>query len=160
MVKPTCYGDYRAGTAIGERHCNDCPIRPECKSETVRITYATGLTRPGPYVPPVTGPESDIYNLTELVVKWADSVPQLQGRTPEAAFRKMVKEIGEWADRPADGHEAADVFLIFLDVCHLTGIDIVKALHYKMRINANRKWEIGEDGLVQHVKGDGNERRD
>lgn len=93
---------------------------------------------------------TDIKEMQEFVVGWADDL--MPNRLPEQAFAKLLEEIEEWKDRPADGHEAADVLIIFLDVCDLVGIDVVKAFHHKMRINQKREWELNEKGLLSHVK--------
>ena len=92
---------------------------------------------------------SSIRDLQEDIVEWADSISPK--RTPEAAFDKMLEEIEEWKSRPCDGHEAADVLIMLLDVCHLAGIDPVKAVHWKMRINRERSWEVQPDGTFKHT---------
>ena len=96
---------------------------------------------------------TDIKEMQAYIVDWADKL--MPNRLPENAFAKMLEEIEEWKERPADGHEAADVLIIFLDVCHLAGIDVVKAFHYKMRINQKREWELDDKGLLSHVKNTG-----
>ena len=38
-------------------------------------------------------------------------------------------------------HEAADVFIYFLDICNHLGIDLEKAFRDKEELNKKRKWE-------------------
>lgn len=98
------------------------------------------------------GFDPTLKHLTQEIAEWADSISP--NRSPEGAFTKMLEEIKEWSERPCDGHEAADVMIMLLDVCHLAGIDIAKAVRWKMRINRNREWNVSEDGSFTHVRKD------
>ena len=91
----------------------------------------------------------EIKQMQKEIVEWADQ--HHPDRLPENAFNKMLEEIEEWKTRPCDGHEAADVMIILLDVCHLAGIDIEKAVKWKMRINNQREWEIDHDNKLKHT---------
>jgi len=93
---------------------------------------------------------SQIKDMQRDIVEWADSI--IPDRLPEHAFAKLLEEVEEWSKRPCDGHEMADVLILIFDVCHLVGIDMEKALKWKMRINEGRTWELNEDGTMSHVR--------
>jgi len=93
---------------------------------------------------------TDIYELTSYIVTWANTVNP--DRDPFVTLKKLLEEIEELQTRPGDGYELADVMILFLDLCHLTGVDIVKAVHWKMKINEGRTWELQEDGTLQHKR--------
>lgn len=94
--------------------------------------------------------KSDIRELTEYITNWADSV--YPNRDPFVTLKKLLEEIEELQTRPGDGYELADVMVLLLDLCHLTGVDIVKAVHWKMKINEGRTWELRDDGTLHHKK--------
>lgn len=165
---PKCFADYISEKQM-LRECDDCPLQLECIAKSSQAeaappselpTSGTHTDQPAPAQerphgdsrtgcgdPPIT---YDIRDVTSHIVEWADEI--IPGRLPEAAFEKLLEEIEEWSKRPADGHEAADVMILILDVCHLAGIDIAKAVHWKMRINRGREWRFDERGIIQHVK--------
>lgn len=90
----------------------------------------------------------EITELQQQIVDWADTVHP--NRLPEEAFEKLLEEIDEWKQRPCDGHEAADVLILILDICHLAGLDPEKIVRWKMRINQQRNWEI-QNGILKHT---------
>lgn len=91
---------------------------------------------------------SSIPELTAAVVAWRKTV--LEDAHPEMMLSKLVEELEELKEKPCDGHELADIMIIFLDYCDTVGVDIVKAVHYKMEINKKRTWELDQDGKLQH----------
>ena len=93
---------------------------------------------------------SDIYELTSAIVRWRNTV--YPDATPMVMLDKLIEEMEELKDRPCDGHEMADIMIIFLDLCGAAGIDIVKVVHWKMLINEGRTWEIDKDGKLQHCE--------
>ena len=94
--------------------------------------------------------KTDIREMTEYIVNWCDTIyPE---RTPEIVLSKLIEELEELKDRPCDGHELADVGILLLDYCDLVGVDLVKVIHWKMKINKARTWEIDEDGKLQHKR--------
>lgn len=173
---PHCFGFYD-GAQIMLRECDDCPYQLACM-ERDKPSSAVPEPLPSPVAStrpnstdmagggddrPIGGGERgmstghmdipltyDLEEMSENIVSWADRL--IPGRSPEKAFEKLIEEIEEWSKRPADGHEAADVMIVFLDLCHLAGIDIAKAVHWKMRINTGRTWTIDENGVLQHVR--------
>jgi predicted house-cleaning noncanonical NTP pyrophosphatase (MazG superfamily) len=94
----------------------------------------------------------DIAYLQNEVVKWADEV--LPNRTVHQALTKLVlEEIPEFLIDTTSATEYADLIILILDIAHLQGIDIKKAVLDKMRMNKKRKWSINpETGIAQHVK--------
>jgi len=91
---------------------------------------------------------TDIKELTDRIVGWADEVHP--NRDPFVTLKKLLSEIEELQERPGDGYELADVMILLLDLCHLTGVDITKTVHWKMQINEGRTWELQDDGTLQH----------
>lgn len=102
------------------------------------------------------GYEKDLDMLQDRIVRWADSVPGLQDRTPEDALKKLVmEELPELltSEKSRDPMEWADIFIIMLDIAHLLELDLMSASHAKMAINEVRKWKKDErTGLVNHVE--------
>lgn len=94
--------------------------------------------------------KANIYELTAAITAWRETV--LKDAHPNRMLDKLLEEIEELKDKPCDGHELADIMIILLDYCHTVGVDIVKAVHYKMEINEKREWEIDKDGKLQHKK--------
>ena len=93
---------------------------------------------------------STIRSMTEEIVEWADTVHPT--RKPEETFKKMLKEIEELKHDIGHGDELADVMILLLDVCHLVDVDIYNEVAKKMLINRDRKWEIQDDGTLQHIQ--------
>ncbi len=93
-----------------------------------------------------------IADLQKEVVTWADAVIG-KGRTYENAIRKLAEEeLKELLASPKNPLEFADVMILVLDLAHLGGIDIVKAVQDKMKINRQRKWAMDSRGLYKHVQ--------
>jgi len=92
-------------------------------------------------------------SLTKEMVEWANSV--MPNRTPADAIKKLsMEEVPElWRsfkeNGKIDGGEAADVLILILDICWLSGIDPVVAMHDKNKINRHRDWEL-KHGVMQH----------
>lgn len=89
--------------------------------------------------------------LQDEIAKWADGVfPQ---RTAHNAITKlMLEEIPElMMSKSMDPMEFADVVILVLDIAHLQGIDVEKAVLEKMAINRDRKWFINpHTNLMSH----------
>lgn len=90
---------------------------------------------------------------TRAIKIWADKImPQ---RTPADAIKKLsMEEVPElWRSLKETGEvdegEIADVLILALDVCAMSGIDPMEAIHQKMAINVCRKWKL-EYGVLQH----------
>jgi NTP pyrophosphatase (non-canonical NTP hydrolase) len=93
----------------------------------------------------------NIRDLQDEIKVWADSV--YPNRNNESIFNKLEEEIGELRDcNHIDPLEYADVILLVLDLASINQIDITYALHKKLAINYERKWEIDEKGAMHHVK--------
>ena len=99
---------------------------------------------------PISGMRTDIYELTSYIVTWSNEVHP--NRDPFVTLKKLLSEIEELQERPGDGYELADVMILLLDLCHLTGVDIVKTVHWKMKINEGRSWELQADGTIHHKR--------
>lgn len=91
-----------------------------------------------------------IAEVQQLISGWADrTFPE---RTIGEAVLKLKKELTELdTSKYLDAGEFADVAILLLDIGHLAGIDIAKAVANKMAINEKRVWEKLEDGTHQHV---------
>lgn len=74
----------------------------------------------------------------------------------EQKFVKLLEELGELAQISAKkvglstskqrnqttiAAEAADVFIVFLDLCNKLGIDLDQAFRAKEQVNQKRKWD-------------------
>jgi hypothetical protein len=94
--------------------------------------------------------ESDIRELTAEIITWRKTI--LKDPHPTMMLSKLIEELEELKEHPCDGHEMADIMIIFLDYCDTVGVDIVKAVHYKMEINKEREWELDNDGKLQHKR--------
>lgn len=92
----------------------------------------------------------DIRIITKGIVDWRETI--LPNPDPAMMLSKLQDELEELKSKPCDGHEMADIMIIFLDYCDAVGVDIVKAVHWKMEINKKRTWEIDEDGKLQHKR--------
>lgn len=92
----------------------------------------------------------DIGELQKVIAQWADTV--FPTRTAhDAAVKLMLHEIPEWLDTMDDPLEFADLVILILDIAHLKGIDIKKAVLNKMEINRARKWTVDpRTRLMQH----------
>jgi len=96
---------------------------------------------------------ADIRVISRAIFKWADTV--MPDRTPADAIKKLsMEEVPElWRALKEDGEvdpgEIADVLILALDICELSGIDPLKAVHNKMAINLGRTWKF-EHGVAQH----------
>jgi hypothetical protein len=100
----------------------------------------------------------DIRTITDNIIEWRETI--LPDAHPTMMLDKLIEELEELKAKPCDGHEMADIMIIFLDYCHTVGVDIVKAVHYKMEINRERTWEIDKDGKLQHKRFDESDLRD
>lgn len=95
----------------------------------------------------------EIHVVTRAIKNWADTI--MPHRTPADAIKKLsmeevpelwrsLKEYGE-----VDEGEIADVLILALDICAMSDIDPLTAIHEKMVINMGRKWKF-EHGVLQH----------
>lgn len=103
------------------------------------------------FSPPKFDIEPDtIRKLQSEIAEWADSV--FPDRTAHHAICKlMLEEIPElMTSNCTDPLEFADVVILILDIAHLQGIDVEKAVRKKMGINRNRKWVTTDNGIMQH----------
>lgn len=91
----------------------------------------------------------DIRKITELIQDWCDQV--YPDRTRDQMVAKLQEEFAEFAERPLDAWEMADIIIILFDLCNHLGFDIAKVVHHKMDINRRRQWRITEQGILKHV---------
>lgn len=100
----------------------------------------------------INGAEDSIQYLQKRIAEWADQ--QFPDRTAYGALTKLVmEEIPELIKAMDDPLEYADVVILVLDIGHLNGIDVGRAVLEKMAINRRRKWAI--DPLTGHAKHQG-----
>jgi len=99
------------------------------------------------------GVNADIRVISRAIKKWADEImPQ---RLPADAIKKLsMEEVPElWRALKdygtVDPGEIADVLILALDICELSKIDPLEAIHDKMLINQSRTWKF-EHGVLQH----------
>lgn len=97
--------------------------------------------------------EADLTVISRAIKHWADGI--IPDRTAADAIKKLsMEEVPElWRSLKENGEidegEIADVLIIALDICELSGINPLDAIHNKMMINMGRKWEF-EYGVMQH----------
>jgi len=99
------------------------------------------------------GNAADIRVIAKAIRNWADEImPQ---RLPADAIKKLsMEEVPElWRALKdygtVDPGEIADVLILALDICELSRIDPLEAIHNKMIINMGRTWKF-EHGVLQH----------
>jgi len=91
--------------------------------------------------------------VTRAIWKWANTI--MPDRTPADAIKKLsMEEVPElWRSLKENGEvdegEIADVLILALDICEMSGIDPLTAIHQKMATNIGRKWKF-EYGVLQH----------
>lgn len=96
---------------------------------------------------------NNIQNITKEIAEWADGVIPM--RTVADTIKKLsMEEVPElwWSLKErgnVDPLEIADVLILALDICYLTGNDPKEIIEEKMVINRNRKWKF-EHGVLQH----------
>jgi NTP pyrophosphatase (non-canonical NTP hydrolase) len=96
---------------------------------------------------------TEIRAVQRAIYKWADTI--MPDRTPADAIKKLsMEEVPElWRSLKENGKvdegEIADVLILALDICEMSGIDPMKAIHNKMVINVGRRWKF-EHGVLQH----------
>ena len=101
----------------------------------------------------VSASESDMCVISRAIKKWADTI--MPDRTAADAIKKLsMEEVPElWRSLKEDGEidegEIADVLILALDICELSGINPMVAIHQKMMVNMGRKWKF-EYGVLQH----------
>jgi NTP pyrophosphatase (non-canonical NTP hydrolase) len=94
---------------------------------------------------------ADIRQLQDRITKWADSnFPQ---RTTSDVLLKLYEEVGEYCRNPKSAPEMGDILILLLDVAHLNGIDVHKAVEEKMDINEKRSWQVDPNTrIMRHVE--------
>lgn len=96
---------------------------------------------------------NETMRLANDIGRWADEV--MPDRTPADAIKKLsMEEVPElWRALKESGKidegEIADVLILALDVCFMSGIDPHSAIQHKMSINRQRTWKQ-EYGVMQH----------
>jgi len=96
---------------------------------------------------------SDIRVISRAIYKWAEVI--MPNRVPADAIKKLsMEEVPElWRALKETGYvdegEIADVLILALDICELSGIDPLAAIRNKMEINMGRTWKF-EYGVAQH----------
>ena len=91
--------------------------------------------------------------ITRAIYNWANTI--MPDRTPADAIKKLsMEEVPElWRSLKENGEvdegEIADVLILALDICAMSCIDPVDAIHVKMQENLQRKWKF-EYGVLQH----------
>lgn len=96
---------------------------------------------------------NDINEIMADIVEWADSIMPM--RQPADAIKKLsMEEVPElWRSLKdhgqVDSGEIADVLILALDICYLTGNDPRQIIKQKMGINRRRTWKL-EYGVLQH----------
>ncbi len=104
---------------------------------------------------PIGNSLADIRVISKAIKKWADEV--MPHRLPADAIKKLsMEEVPElWRALKdygtVDPGEIADVLILALDICELSKIDPLEAIHDKMIINMGRTWKF-EHGVLQHVE--------
>jgi len=107
-----------------------------------------------PFEPGIVDLKPTRFDLTmRSMVTWADGI--MPHRTPADAIKKLsMEEVPELWDSlkrqgKVDPSEIADILILALDICHMSGIDPLDAINEKMAINECRSWKF-EHGVLQH----------
>lgn len=96
---------------------------------------------------------NEVEVVTRAIFNWANGI--MPDRTPADAIKKLsMEEVPElWRSLKENGEvdegEIADVLILALDICAMSDIDPMDAIHQKMAINIGRKWKL-EYGVLQH----------
>jgi hypothetical protein len=96
---------------------------------------------------------SELSVVQRSIWNWANEI--MPERTPADAIKKLsMEEIPElWRSLKEDGEisegEIGDCFILLLDICEMSGIDPMDAIHMKMAVNIGRTWKF-EYGVLQH----------
>lgn len=65
----------------------------------------------------------------------------------------LHEEVIELMEKPHDGREMADIYLILLHHAEAHGIDLAKVAKEKFEIVKNRKWgHPDKNGIIHHLK--------
>jgi len=74
-------------------------------------------------------------------------------QTIESIIAHLKREVKELSDDPGT-EEAADCFLLLLNLAHRLGFDLKEEAEAKFRINRKRKWgKPDSQGVVEHIRG-------
>jgi len=96
---------------------------------------------------------NEVQAVTRAIFNWANKV--MPDRTPADALKKLsMEEVPEmWRALKETGEisedEVADCLILLLDICAMSDIDPMSAIHCKMMVNIRRKWKF-EYGVLQH----------
>jgi len=94
---------------------------------------------------------ADMRQLQDRITKWADS--RFPARTTADILLKLYEEVGEYARNPKAALEMGDIMILLLDVAHMNGIDVHRAVEDKMDINEGREWEVDVNTrIMRHVE--------
>lgn len=97
----------------------------------------------------------DIREMQAHQAEWIQGV--LPNRDVSKTCIKLMAEVAEVAEavgylgKEAAAKELADVQILLLDICQLTGVDIVQAFYDKMEENKARRWNVGA-GCISHIE--------
>ena len=93
---------------------------------------------------------ADIRQLQDRITKWADT--NFPNRTTADILLKLYEEVGEYARNPKAALEMGDILILLLDVAHMNGIDVHRAVEDKMDINEKRDWTVDANTrIMRHV---------
>ena len=94
---------------------------------------------------------ADMRQLQDRITTWADS--RFPARTTADILLKLYEEVGEYARNPKAALEMGDIMILLLDVAHMNGIDVHRAVEDKMDINEGREWEVDVNTrIMRHVE--------
>lgn len=92
-----------------------------------------------------------------LISQW--SRPIFTQSTPDTTLAHFELEVAEVRKAHESGsfvdltEKCADAPIMLIQFCNHSGVDLGRALRYKMRINVSREWlPPNEDGIVFHKK--------
>lgn len=97
--------------------------------------------------------EADLTVISRGIFNWANTI--MPDRTPADAIKKLsMEEVPElWRslkeNHEIDQGEIADVLILALDICEMSGVNPIEAIHAKMMENCARSWKF-EYGVLQH----------
>lgn len=96
-------------------------------------------------------PRESMDDLIRDVVVFHDST--FPDANPHSVTEHLRREAVELSERPTDGEEIADVFLLTVAAAHVAGLDLALEVRSKLEINKRRKWgKPDAHGVIEHVK--------
>ena len=120
-----------------------------------------GLSGPITNTPETSRPQdsrSILRDFQQEVREWAAG--QFPTQTHESIITHLVREVKELQEDPTP-EEAADCFLLLLDLAEFRGFDLMNEGKRKLEICKTREWgEPDSAGVIEHIEPDASDNED